>query len=165
MKLLAAGPTVNDLFGQVTPPPGSSAFANPITGLSTLLVIGIRIFLLLGGLTTLIYLLWGAYEWITSAGDKDRLTEARHKLTNAALGFVISVAILGLFSVISGDILGIIKRTPDGGWIFNLPSINPCIQTGLDCNIGSSNCCGGLSCQTMSVYIGVNLVSRNICAP
>lgn len=151
MKLLATGPTVNDLFGQVTPPPGSSAFTNPITGLSTLLVVGIRIFLLLGGLTTLIYLLWGAYEWITSTGDKDRLTEARHKLTNAALGFVISVAILGLFSVISGDILGIIKRTPDGGWIFNLPTINPCLQTGETCTIGGAPTCCSNSCLNTGV--------------
>ena len=93
----------------------------------------------------LIYLLWGAFEWITAGGEAESLQKARQKLTNAALGILIMVGALGLFTVISGDVLGIIKRDGAGNWSFSIPSINSCIQTGNACNAAATNhtCCTG----------------------
>jgi arginine exporter protein ArgO len=47
---------------------------------------------MIGGIAFLIYLVWGALEWITASGDKNDLDKARHKITNALIGLTIMVA-------------------------------------------------------------------------
>ena len=46
---------------------------------------------LLGGIAFLIYLVWGALEWMTASGDKADIDKARHKITNALIGLTILV--------------------------------------------------------------------------
>ena len=62
--------TSDELFGKITPPPGSEAFVNPFYGLGRLLITGIRISIIVCGLAALIYVLWGAFSWITSNGEE-----------------------------------------------------------------------------------------------
>lgn len=113
---------LGDVFGQITP--AGPAALNNANGLSTLIVTGIRLFFIVAGLTLLFYLLWGAYEWITSGGDKDGIADAQAKIRNAVIGMILTVVALSIFLVVSGDILGIIKRGPDGSWTFSLPTLN-----------------------------------------
>jgi len=42
-----------------------------------------------GALSTLLYFVWGALDWVTSAGDKSKLESARGKMINAFLGMLI----------------------------------------------------------------------------
>ena len=116
--------TSDELFGKITPPPGSEAFVNPFYGLGRLLITGIRISIIVSGLAALIYLLWGAFSWITSNGEEEKLEKARMQMTNAVIGFVPVIAALTIFSLVSGDILGVIIKDKAGNWVFQLPSIN-----------------------------------------
>lgn len=45
--------------------------------------------IVVGGLATLLYFLWGAIEWVTSGGDKGKLETARNRMINAFLGMII----------------------------------------------------------------------------
>ena len=61
---------------------------------------------LIGGLAFLVFLVWGAIEWITAAGDKNDIEKARHKITNALVGLVILVGSYAIVLLVE-NILGI----------------------------------------------------------
>ena len=111
-----------DVFGPSINPPGPT-FNNPVEGISTIMIFGIRMALIFGSILVLFYLLWGAFDWITGGSEQEKLDKARQKMTNAVLGIVIMVAALGIFSVVSGDVLGLIKKDSEGNWRFSLPTI------------------------------------------
>lgn len=77
----------------ITPPEGFAAnFSSLINGvLSFVLVIA--------ALLVFLYLIWGAFDWITSGGDKGKTDRARQKIISAVIGLIIiasSYAILTL---------------------------------------------------------------------
>lgn len=138
---------INQIFGQITPPPGSQGISNPYTFISNLMVTGIRLAILVGAFLTFGYLLWGAFDWINSGGDSDKLSDARKKMTSAVIGLILIFAALTIFSVVTGDILGIIRKGPDGSWNFTIPTINgnnPSSGTGNCAQLGSS--CSSTPC-------------------
>ncbi len=45
--------------------------------------------ILVAGLATLLYLIYGGLQWISSGGDKGKLDEARAKITNGIIGLAI----------------------------------------------------------------------------
>ena len=45
--------------------------------------------ILVAGLATLLYLIYGGLQWIGSGGDKGKLDEARSKITNGVIGLAI----------------------------------------------------------------------------
>lgn len=51
-------------------------------------------------LAVLLFLIWGAIEWITSGGDKSKVESARNKITNAILGLIVLAATTALFMLI-----------------------------------------------------------------
>lgn len=63
----------------------------------------------IGSVFFVIYFILGAFEWITSGGDKGKAEKARNRMLNGAIGLVIivaSYAILGLLgSFIGLDLL------------------------------------------------------------
>lgn len=65
----------------------------------------IALFFALGGLAVLIFFVWGAFDWITSGGDKEKVSSARKKMTNAIIGLILlalSYFIVGLAGEIAG---------------------------------------------------------------
>ena len=42
-----------------------------------------------GVLLVLVMLIWGAFEWITSGGDKEAVGKARSKIINALIGMAV----------------------------------------------------------------------------
>ncbi len=122
--MILAQKTIDDVFGQISPPPGSGGLngGDVGTGLSNLFAVGIRLAFVVAGVALLIYLLWGAIDWIMSGGEKESLEKARSKMTNAIIGILIMVFALALFSVITGNILGIIDIS-GGGFKFELPHL------------------------------------------
>ncbi len=120
---LAANVDTKEIFGVITPPPGSG-FATGPNAIGTLFGNAIILFLVVAGLTALVYLLWGAFDWIISGGDKERLVKARQKIRNAVIGLLIIFAALVIFNVLIGVILGgkIIQNT-DTGFQFTLPTL------------------------------------------
>lgn len=121
MRVLASD--LNDVFGTIAP--GNKNFSDPYAATGHLFANGIRLFILLAAIVMLVYLFWGAMDWITSKGEEEKIVKARNKIMNSILGIIIVVIALGLFSVVTGDILGIITRDPNGGWVFTLPQLAP----------------------------------------
>lgn len=111
---------IDNLFGKVTPPPGLYNTA-PVAGLGNLLTVGIQLFLLVTSFVFLLYLLWGGYDWIQSSGEREKLDKAKDKMTNAALGLLIVVASLTVFTYVVGNLFGIIRF--DKGFSFTLPTL------------------------------------------
>jgi hypothetical protein len=60
----------------------------------------------LAGLLLLLYLLFGGFQLMTSAGDPKKMQEAKGKLTNALVGFFIVFISYWLVQIV-GTILGI----------------------------------------------------------
>jgi len=109
MKLLAQlDPAV---WGEVSPPPGMNigGGGDPVASLGVFIGWGINIFITIAGIFMLIYLLWGAFDWISSAGEKEKLGKAQNKITNALIGMVLVFGVLVVFNVFAGKMLGIVK--------------------------------------------------------
>jgi len=68
--------------------------------LSEILGFVIRFFFILGGLAAIIYLLMGAFSWITSGGNKENVQKAQEKIQAAVLGLIIILVILSLVVLI-----------------------------------------------------------------
>lgn len=123
MRILAAD--INDAFGTVDPPQGMNfGGSDPVQGFGTLIGFAIQMFIAVAGMFLLIYLLWGAYDWIASGGEKEKITKAQQKITNALIGFMLIFIVIVVFNVVAGRLLKIITPNPDGsGWQINLPTL------------------------------------------
>lgn len=115
---------IPSIFGKISPPPGCGVLcSDPITGLGKFFGVLLNIILVVFGILLITYMIWGAMDWITSEGDKDAKQKANAKITNAIMGLMIFVITLTIFGLISGNVLGIIKKTP-AGWELNIPLVN-----------------------------------------
>jgi len=122
MRIFAAA-DIQDAFGTVEPPQGMNfGGSDPVQGFGTLIGFAIQMFIVVAGLFLLVYLLWGAYDWITSGGEKEKITKAQHKITNALIGFLLVFIVIVVFNVVAGRLLKIITPT-DQGWQLNLPTL------------------------------------------
>lgn len=92
MDALAAEIVVNP------PAQGYSDLGAFITNILTL-AFGIAI------IVVLIMLIWGAFEWITSGGDKDHVSNARNRIINALIGLAVLAVAFALAKVF-GQFLG-----------------------------------------------------------
>ena len=123
MRLLAD--SVSDIIGTVNKPPGSEFVGNdPVQGLGNIISFVIQIVLFFAGLATLIYLLMGAYDWLTSSGEKEKLQKAQNKIVSALVGMFLIVVAFTLFSFIMGTVLGG-KFGIGSNFEITLPSLGP----------------------------------------
>jgi len=118
MKILAAG--VEDVIGTIKPPI-STIPDEPTEAVGSLISLGIQLFIIVAGVTLLIVLLLGAYEWIVSGGDKEKLSKAQQKITNAVIGIIVVVVVLSVFCVVTVDIL----KLSDSCFSFKIPTLSP----------------------------------------
>jgi len=113
----------NKVIGKISPPPGIGILGgNPDVALAKLFETGIRLFIIIAGIFLIIYLLWGAYDWIVSGGEKEKIAKAQAKITNAVIGMFLIFVMLAVWGLITGNILGIIKIGPNG-IEFSLPTL------------------------------------------
>ena len=56
-------------------------------------------------LLVLVYLIWGAFDWITSGGDKEAVAKARNKIINALIGLAV-LAVAFALARVAGQFLG-----------------------------------------------------------
>ncbi len=115
----------NDIFGCITPPvniPGSGG-TDPAAPISNLFTVIIRLVITVAALLTLVYMLWGGLDWVTSGGEKEKITKAQQKITYALIGIVFIVLSFSIFGVIAGNVLGIIELT-GSGFRFKLPTMD-----------------------------------------
>jgi len=80
-------------------------------------------FITIAGIFLIIYLLWGAFDWISSAGEKEKITKAQNKITNALIGIVLVFVVLTVFNLLAGNLLGIVNPIDGGGFEIKLPTL------------------------------------------
>ncbi len=61
-----------------------------------------RTIVTVGGILFLIYLIWGGVEWMIGGGDKARVENAQHKISNAVIGLGVLVASYAITLFIQG---------------------------------------------------------------
>lgn len=84
---------------------GSETATGAITNLELLISNMVGFFTIVGGLIFLVYFFIGAFNWVTSAGDKGKLEKARGHMVDGAIGMVIMVASYSAIGLI-GSIIG-----------------------------------------------------------
>ena len=121
MKFLAQ----TDIWGTITPPAKANSLTdNPVEGFGKIVTFGVNAFILVSAFALLVYLLWGAFEYITSGGESDKINKARDKMVHAVIGIIVVFLTLVIYGYVAGDMLGIIQRNPNTGqWIINIPRI------------------------------------------
>ena len=123
MKLLA-DQAIDDLFGGISPPPAMNVGgSDPVQGLGKFIGFSIQMFILLAGMFLLLYLLWGAFDWIASGGEKEKISKAQSKITNAVIGIVLVFVVLTVFNLVAGNILGIVELNSSGGFDIKLHNL------------------------------------------
>jgi len=116
-------PAEGNPFGQISPPPGIGVLgADPSIALGILFKTGIQLFIIVAGIALIIYLLSGSYDWIISGGEKEKIAKAQEKITNAIIGMLLIFAMIAVWGLFTGNILGIIK-IGSTGIEFNLPTL------------------------------------------
>lgn len=93
-----------DIPINIVPPAGLAV--SPTTPISAILTNAIRLVFVIAVLAVLVYLIWGAFQWITSGGDKEAVSKARGRITAALIGLAI-LALSFLILVVVGQILGL----------------------------------------------------------
>jgi hypothetical protein len=113
----------NNPIGQISPPPGIGVLgSDPSTALGVLFATAIKLFIIVSGIFLIVYLLWGAFDWINSGGEKEKIAKAQEKITNAMIGMILIFVMLAVWGLITGNILGIIRIGNDGIQL-NLPTL------------------------------------------
>lgn len=99
----------------VLDPSVGSGEGGPIVGKIISAIVGL--FIIFAFVLALFHLLFGAYRWITSSGDKQRLQQAQESMTQAIMGLILVAAVWAIMTLLS-QFLGL-GTFPS----FNLPTI------------------------------------------
>lgn len=65
----------------------------------------VNILFTIGGLGVVIYFVWGAVDWIFSGGDKEKVANARKKMTHALIGLALLSLSFVLINIL-GEVIG-----------------------------------------------------------
>ncbi|MBI2011480.1 hypothetical protein HYS91_01795 [Candidatus Daviesbacteria bacterium] len=84
--------------------PGSGV--DPNTALGTIIGNLVTIVIVLGALMVLVFLVIGAFNWITSGGEKEKVASARGTILNALIGLVV-LAVAFVIANVAGAVVGI----------------------------------------------------------
>ncbi len=106
MTLLAD--KIDETFGKINTPPVFKAFiekdSSGGSAISHFFSNGVTLIYYLAFVVLIIMLVWGAFDWLTSEGDKEKIASARGKLINAVIGIILfaiafaAIQILGNFT-------------------------------------------------------------------
>lgn len=125
MKHLLAQVDTKDVFGTIKPPVDDPLYTgtNPNDAVGSIISFVVQGFFFVAGIAALFYLLWGAYDWVTSEGQKEKVAKAQNKIMYAVVGLVLMVVVVVVFNVVMGTVLGGRFGIGDG-LQFTLPTIN-----------------------------------------
>lgn len=102
MKLLAAD--IKDIFGSITPPSPIAGFVSGdntgTAGISKFLSNLILLIYSLAAVVLIFMLIWGAFQWLTSGGDKEQLASAQKRILNAIIGIMLFAAAFAIITVL-----------------------------------------------------------------
>ncbi len=72
-----------------------------VSNIGVLISSGITAAIVISGLLTFLYLVWGGLEWLTSGGDKAKYEAARGRITAAIIGLAIVAAAWAIMQLIA----------------------------------------------------------------
>jgi len=97
------------IFGKIQPPKELKGLIGTdntgAEGISKFLSNLIALFYSVAAIVLIFMLIWGAFDWITSEGDKEKLQSAQRKIINAIIGimlFAITFAVIQVLGVFTG---------------------------------------------------------------
>lgn len=94
----------NSVIGQIAPPP--QLRATELTDTTTIISIIIKLFVIVAGLFSLWQFLTAGFAYITSNGDKGKISQATAKLNMAIIGLVLVGSSLVITGILSWAIFG-----------------------------------------------------------
>lgn len=105
MKYLADHNPIHTTFGEIVPPSPVAEIGSGKEGLAILLSKIVNIIYTVSAIVFIFMLLYAAFEWITSGGDKEKIESARNRITWAIIGIII-LSLTFVFLRILGGITG-----------------------------------------------------------
>jgi hypothetical protein len=84
---------------------GIKVVGNPNASVGTIVSNVVLIMFIIGGMAVLVFFIWGAFDWITSGGDKEKIAKARAKIFNAFIGLAL-LALAAFIVSLFGQIVG-----------------------------------------------------------
>lgn len=98
----------------------------------------VGLFLIVASLAALGYLIWGGLAWIMSGSDKNKLEEAKSRLTNAVIGLAIVATTWAVFLILDYFFgLGLVG----GSSTSNRSSSSSNLPSGTTCLVPARRCC------------------------
>ncbi len=97
--------------------PPSQGYSDLGTFITNIVVLAFVVALIVA----LVMLVWGAFEWITSGGDKESVAKARGRIINALIGLAVLAIAFALFRF-AGQFLGFSGVGPTGTITLPIPS-------------------------------------------
>ncbi len=95
---------VGEKFGKVGVPEPIKGFLgndpNGAGGISIFLSNLIKLFYSVAAIVLIFMMLWGAFEWLTSGGDKEKIAAARGRIINAIIGIILFAATFAVIAVL-----------------------------------------------------------------
>lgn len=113
--------SATNVFAEITPrvtiklePPPGTGINPDISQVPDIFSSLVTLVFVIAALLVLIMLIWGAFQWITSAGDKEKVGAARGRIINALIGLAL-IALAFLIVRLVGTFFNIdILRIPIG---------------------------------------------------
>lgn len=85
---------------------GIPAVGNENASPGNLTTNALRIMYAFAGMAVLFFIVWGAFDFITSGGDKEKIAGARRKIVNALIGLAL-LALAAFIVSLFGQVIGI----------------------------------------------------------
>lgn len=115
MKLIAQAGTI----GIKAPPLGINPGSLGSDYLTIIIRNAVTIIFTIGAILLLFMLLWGGIDYLMSAGDKEKSSNARKKITSALIGFIVLTLTYLIIRVVGGIFGFDIINQP-----INIPALN-----------------------------------------
>ncbi len=95
---------IGGIFGTIQPPDALKKFigGDPTGagGISKLLSNLVALIYVIAAIVLILMILWGAYDWMTSEGEKEKIEKARNKIINALIGILLFAVAFAVIQVI-----------------------------------------------------------------
>lgn len=96
---------IEQVFGKITPPQFIQNIGSGEKGISRIITTIINIIYAIAAIAFVFMIIWSAWQWIVSGGEKDKVAAARQRLTYAIVGIVI-LSVAGVIITLLGEITG-----------------------------------------------------------
>lgn len=96
---------IGQIFGKIIPPGPLLSLGFGATGISKFLSNLVVLFYSVAAIVLILMILWGAFDWLTSEGDKEKLESAKRKIINAIVGimlFAVAFAVIQILGTFTG---------------------------------------------------------------